>query len=134
MGVQGVGHRWAQVELPHLRVSIARDKLDGGLHFGNHSLGFVEALQASLTETFLLYHAANRVNLCGDICGNEPTVAPHASLYIDEVVGPAKVTDALGNLLALAADALKFLACGLRLLCELLPACGYSWERPGRRF
>ena len=80
MGVQGVGHRRGQVELPDLLAHIPRDKLDGGLHFRHHPLGFVDPLQAGLTETFVLRHAANGVNLRLDICRNEPAVAPHAAL------------------------------------------------------
>ena len=80
MGVQGVGHRRCQVELPDLFLHIPRNKLDGGLHFRHHPLGFVDALQAGLTEAFVLRHAANSVNLLADICRNEPTVSPHASL------------------------------------------------------
>ena len=63
MGVQGVGHRRGQVELPDLLAHIPRHKLDGGLHFRHHPLGFLDALQACLTETFVLRHAANGVNL-----------------------------------------------------------------------
>jgi hypothetical protein len=85
MGMQGVGHRRAQVELPHLLVHIPRHKLDGGLHVGHHPLGFGDALQAGLMETCMLGNGANRGNLCVDICRNESTVAPHASLHIDKM-------------------------------------------------
>ena len=78
--MQGVGHRWGQSELPDLLVHIPRNKLDGGLHFRHHPFGFVDALQAGLTETFVLRHAANGVKLPMDICRNEATVSPHASL------------------------------------------------------
>jgi len=103
MRMQDVGHRRGQVDLPHLLVHIPRHKLDGGLHFWNYPLGFVDALQAGLTETFVLRYAANHFNLLLDIGRNEPTVSPHASLYIDEVVGLADPRDALGDLLSLDA-------------------------------
>ena len=124
MRVQSVGHRRGQVELPDLLVHIPRHKLDGGLHFWNDPLGFVDALQAGLTETFVLRHAANGVKLPLDICRNEPTVSPHAALSIDKVVGLAEPTDTLGDLLSLGADALELLACRLCVLFELLQACG----------
>src|SRR5712691_6896866 len=127
MGVQGVGHRRCQVELPDLFLHIPRNKLDGGLHFRHHPLGFVDALQAGLTEAFVLRHAANGVNLLADICRNEPTVSPHATLYIDKVVGLADRTDALGDLLSLGTEALELQARRLRVLFELLQACGSLW-------
>ena len=34
----------------------------------------------ALTETFVLRHAANGVNLCVDICRNELAVSTHAAL------------------------------------------------------
>ncbi len=124
MRMQDVGHRRGQVELPHLLVPIPRHKLDGGLHFWNDPLGFVDALQTGLTETFVLRHAANHFHLSLDICRNEPTVSPHASLSIDEVVGLADPTDALGDLLSLDAYALELLERRLRVLFKLLQACG----------
>ena len=124
MRVQSVGHQRGQVELPDLLGHISRHKLDGGLHFWNDPLGFVDALQAGLTETFVLRHAANGVNLSLDICRHESTVSPHATLSIDKVVGLADPTDTLSDLLSLGADALELLACRLCVLFELLQACG----------
>jgi hypothetical protein len=125
--VQSAGHGRAQVELPHLLVHIARHKLDGGLHFGHDPLGFVDALQAGLTETFMLRHAANHGHLLADICRKEPTVAPHASLYIDQVVGLADPTDALDDLLSLGTEARELLARRVHIQFELLQACGGLW-------
>ena len=127
MSMQGVGHRRRQVELTDLLAHIPRHKRDRGLHFRHHPFGFVDALQAGLTEPFVLRHAANGVNLPLDICRNEPTVSPHAAFHIDKVVGLAEVTDALGDLLSLGTDALELLARRLRVLCELLQACGCLW-------
>ena len=43
------------------------------------------------------------------------------------MVGLADRTDALGDLLALGTEALELLARRLRVLCELLQACGSLW-------
>ena len=80
MGMHGVGPQRCQVKLTDLLSHLTRNKLDRGLHFRNHPFGFVDPLQAGLTETFVLRHAANRVHLCVDICRNELAVAPHAAL------------------------------------------------------
>src|SRR5918911_4580545 len=127
MRVQGVGHRWGQGELPDLLPHIPRHKLDRGLHFRHHALGFVDPIQAGLRETFVLRTTTNAANLCADIGRNEPTISAHAALQIDHVVDLAARTDALGDLLALRADALELLARLLRFLCELLQPCGCSW-------
>ena len=124
MGMHGVGHRRCQVELRDLLPHIPRHKLDRGLHFRNHPRGFVDPLQAGLTETFVLRHAANRVHLCLDIGRNELAIATHAVLEINKVVGMTNGADALGHLLALGADALQRLVGRLRCLRDLLQACG----------
>src|SRR6266849_4930017 len=128
MGMQSVGHRRGQVELTDLLLHITRNKLDGGLHFRNHPLSFFDPLQAGLTETLMLGNTANGVHLCLDICRNEPTVSPHASLHINKVIDLADRTDALGDLLSLGTDALELLARDLRVLGELLLACGDLWR------
>ena len=127
MGMQSVGHRRGQVELTDLLLHITRNKLDGGLHFRHHPLGFLDALQACLTETFVLRHVAKGVHLLADICRNEPTVSPHATLSIDKVGGLSDCTEALGDLLSLGAEPLKLLARRWRVLCELLQADGRLW-------
>jgi hypothetical protein len=71
----------------------------------------------------MLGNGANRVNLLADICRNEPTVSPHASLHIDKVGDLADRTDTLGDLLSLGAEALELLARRLRVLFKLLQAC-----------
>ena len=75
----------------------------------------------------MLSTTANGVNLCLDICRNEPAVSAHAALQIDKVIGLADATDALGDLLALGADAMELLARRLRFLGELLQAWGGLW-------
>ena len=127
MGMHGVGPQRCQVKLTDLLAHIPRNKLDRGLHFRNHPLSFVDPIQAALTETFVLSHAANRVHLCVDICRNELAVSPHAALSIDKVVGLADGTDALRDLLSRRAEALVLEARRVRFLCELLQACGGLW-------
>src|SRR5437899_1216443 len=85
MRVQGVGHRRCQVELRDLLPHIPRNKLDRGLHFGKHALGFGDALQARLAEPFVLGNSAHSVNLLLDISRNELPIVTHTSLHIDKV-------------------------------------------------
>jgi len=92
MGVQGVRRRRRQVQLTPLLPHIPRAKLDGRLHFGHHALGCLDTIQARLTEMFLLGNSANRVDVRPDIIGNQLTIATHAPLQIDKVVGMADGT------------------------------------------
>jgi len=124
MGMHGVGHRRCQVELPDLLPHIPRHTLDGGLHFRNHPLGFLDPLQAGLPEAFVLGHGTNGVNLRSNICRNKLAVSAHAALHIDKMLGLADGTDAVSDLLALRADALVLQARRVRFLCDLLQACG----------
>src|SRR6266498_3683803 len=124
MGMHGVGPQRCQVKLTDLLAHIPRNKRDRGLHLRNHPLSFVDPIQAALTETFVLSHAAHRVHLCVDICRNALAVSPHAALSIDTVGGLADGTDALSDLLSLRAEALVLETRRLRFLCELLQACG----------
>ena len=71
MRVHGVGLGLYQVELTHLLPDVTRDKRDRRLHFGQHALGFLDALQARLAEPFVLGNGANRVHLLLDISRNE---------------------------------------------------------------
>src|SRR5262249_62061104 len=105
---------------PALLGHSARHQLDGGLHGRHAPLGFLEALQACLPETGVRRHVAQGGHLWADICRNEPTVAPHATLHSDQVVGLSARTDARGGLLALGAEPLTRLARRWRVLCELL--------------
>src|SRR5262245_31248556 len=128
MGMHGVGPQRCQVKLTDLLSHIPRNKFDRGLHFRNHSLGFVDPIQAGLTETFVLRHPADRVHLCVDICRNELTVATHAALSIDHVGDLADGTDARRDLLSLRAEALVLEARRLHFLGEMLQACGSFWR------
>ena len=118
--MQGVGPRRRQVALTDLLSHLPRNTLDRGLHCRNDPRGFVDPVHACLPEAFVLRHGAKGVHLRVDICRNELAVSPHAALHIDKVGDLADATDALGDLLALSADALKFLARRLRVLCNLL--------------
>ena len=128
MGMHGVGPQRCQVKLTDLLSHIPRNKFDRGLHFRHHSLGFVDPIQAGLTETFVLRHAADRVHLCVDSCRHELTVATHAALSIDHVGDLTDGTDALRDLLSLRAEALVLEARRLHFLGEMLQACGSFWR------
>src|ERR687883_463582 len=126
MRVQGIGHRRGQGELPDLLPHIPRHKLDRGLHFRHHALGFVDPIQAGLRETFVLRTTTNAANLCADIGRNEPTISSHAALQIDHVVDLAARTDALGDLLALRADEARRPPLAVALACAQ-PALAPRW-------
>jgi hypothetical protein len=95
LGMHGVGHGRRQVHLPHLLVHIPRDKLDGGLPFGHHALGFRDPLQACLTEVCVLGDGADCADVALDIPGNELAMATHTALQVDKVVSVPDGTDAL---------------------------------------
>src|SRR5919198_4760478 len=101
MGMHGVGRGLCQVQLTHLLPHIARDELDGGLHFRYHTLGFLNPLQACLAEAFLLSNGADRVDVLLDIPRDELAVATYTALQVDKVVGMAEATDTLGDQCAL---------------------------------
>ena len=67
LGVHGKGDRRRQIELSDLLPHIPRDELDGRLHFGHDPLGFVDALQAALAESFVLGNGANLLDVPLDI-------------------------------------------------------------------
>src|SRR5215471_18540226 len=106
MGVHGVGRGLCQVQLPHLLPHIARDELDGGLHFGHHTLGFLNPLPACLAEACLVSNGANRVDVLLDIPRHELAVATYTALQVDTVVGMAEATDTLGDQRALLSETL----------------------------
>jgi hypothetical protein len=122
--------------LTHLLLYIARDGLDGSLHVGHHTLGLLEPLQTCLTEIFVLGNGADRVDVALDIPGNELPVATHTALPVHKVVGVAKGTDALGDLLSLRSEALILLASRghcLRALCQARRRLwGTPWTTLGR--
>ena len=95
MGMHSVGRGRCQVQLTHLLPHIARDELDGGLHFGHHTLGFLNPLQACLAEAFLVSNGADRVDVLLDITRYELAVAPYTSLQVNKVVGVTDGPDAL---------------------------------------
>ena len=115
MRMHGVGLARRQVELTHLLAHIPRDELDGGLHFGHHTLRFLDSIQACLAQTFLLGNGAEHVDVPLDITGNEFPVPTHPALQVDKVVGMANGADALGDLLALLGEAVMLVASGIRM-------------------
>src|SRR5215471_5517995 len=68
------------------------------------------------------------MNLGMDITGNEFAVATHAALQIDKVIGMADSADALGDLLALCAEALVCVARYLQRVFDVLQACDALWR------
>src|SRR5438552_5255339 len=86
LGVPGTGDRRRHIELSDLLSDITRDERDGALHFRHHPLGFVDALQAALAESFLLGNGANLIDMLLNIRGNELTIAAYPALEIDKVV------------------------------------------------
>lgn len=75
----------------------------------------------------MLGNGAYRVNLRLDIRRTALPIAAHASRHIDKVVRMAESVEALGDLLALGADALELLARRLRFACGLLSARRCRW-------
>ena len=67
LGVHGEGGGRCQVQLIDLLSHITGDELNGGLHFGYHPLGFIDAIETSLAELFVLGNGANRLDLSTDI-------------------------------------------------------------------
>ena len=132
MRMHGVGLRLCQVQLTHLLPHIPRHELDGRLHFGHHTLRFLDAIQARLTESFLLGDGADRVDLGLDITGNQLPVATDASLQVDEMVRMADGRMPLANLLSRLREALTLLASRFHRLLGLLQTRGTLGDGRGR--
>src|SRR5262249_15352147 len=101
LGVHGKGDRWRYIELIDLLSDITRDELDSRLHFGQHPLGFLDTLQAALTQSCVLGNGANLLDALLDIRGNEAAVSVHPALKIDKMVIVANATDTRLDLFAL---------------------------------
>src|SRR5215510_13600537 len=99
LGVHDEGDGRRQVELSDLLSDITRDKRDGRLHFRHHPLGFLDAFQAALAESFVLGNGTNLRDVLLDISGNKLAVATHPALQIDKMV---VVPDAPAAILILA--------------------------------
>src|SRR4030095_14780478 len=93
LGVHNEGDGRRQVELSDLLTHITRDELDGRLHCGHHSLGFLDACHAALAESFLLGNRTNLLDVSLDIRGNELAVSAYSALEIDKVVVVANAPD-----------------------------------------
>ncbi len=118
--MHGEGDGRGQLQLFDLLPPIARDKLNGRLHFGYHSFGFIDAIETPLTEMFLLSNGANCLDLSADIGGDELAVSPHATFEVDKVIGLADGLKTLFDLLSLLAQPLVFLAGRCERLLGLL--------------
>jgi hypothetical protein len=131
MGVQGVGPRRGQGEVPALCLPIPRNQLAGGRHVRHPPLGCVEALPAGLPEACVRRPAAHRVKLVADICRHAPPVAPPASLSITTMVGRAARPEALGARRALGPEARALRTRRWRVRCAWLQAGGSVWGATG---
>src|SRR5436190_11883982 len=89
LGVHGEGGGLRQIELIDLLPHITRDELDGRLHFRNDTLGFLDALQATLAEPFVLGNSTSLLDMPLDLCGNELAVSTHTAFKIDKMIGMA---------------------------------------------
>src|SRR5215510_11140918 len=127
MCMHGEGLRRCHLQLFDLLAHIARDELDGRLHFWHHTLRFRDPLQARRAELFLLGHGADRGDVLLDITGDELAVATHAALQVHKVVGVANGPNALADLLPQLCQALVLLASGFHLLHGLLRAWCHFW-------
>src|SRR5262245_24845037 len=128
MGMHSVGLGLCQVQLTYLLPHIARDERDGGLHFGHHTLGFLDPLQAWLAEAFLVSNDADRVDVLLDIPGNELAVATYTALQVDKVIGMAEATDTLGDQRALRSETLVLVLRCRHILGSLLQAWRRLWR------
>ena len=55
------------IELMDLLTDVTGDKRDSRLHFGHDPLGFIDAIETSLAELFVLGDGTNRLDLRADI-------------------------------------------------------------------
>src|SRR5207253_826023 len=93
-------------------------------HFRNHTFRFGAALQAALTEPFVLGNGTDGVEVLLEVPGNEFAVAAYAALHVDTVVGVADGAHALGDLRTLRGEPLVLLASRVHVLLHLLhPRC-----------
>jgi hypothetical protein len=81
--------------LPYLLSHIARDELNGRLHFRNHTFRFFDAIHAALTEPFVLGDGTDGADVLLDVPYNEFAVAPYAALQVDKVIRVANGTNAV---------------------------------------
>src|SRR5215468_3436867 len=132
--MHGEGDGRCDIELSDLVPHIAGDKLDGGPHFWHDTLGFLDAFQAALAESFVLDHGANLLDVPLNIRGDEVAVAAHPARKSAKMVSVANATDVCLDLLTLLSEALVLTACRGECLLGLLQAHGCFWgtARPGR--
>ena len=115
------------VELSDLLTDITRDELDGALHFRHHPLGFVDALQAALAESFLLGNGANLLDVPLDIIGDEVAIAAYPALQIDKMVVVTDAPDTRLDLFTLLRETLVLTTGRFERLLGLLQAHGFFW-------
>ena len=125
--MQGKGNRRWHIELSDLLSDITRDELDGRLHFGHDPLGFVDALQATLAESFVLGNGANLLDVPLDIGGDELAVSAYPALEIDKVIVVTNAPDTRLDLFTLLTEALVLVTGRVERLLSLLQAQGVLW-------
>ena len=91
------------------------------LHFRHHPLGFVDAFQAALAESFLLGNGANLLDVLLDIGGDELAVSAYPALEIDKVVVVANAPDTRLDLFTLLRETLVLMTGRFERLLELVP-------------
>jgi hypothetical protein len=72
--------------LTYLLLYIPRNELHGRLHFGHDALGFLDASEGGLTQSFLLGDGAQRVDLGLDVTRHQLPVTTDTTIQVDEVV------------------------------------------------
>src|ERR1043166_3986352 len=127
LGVHGKGDGRRQVELSDLLTDITRDERDGRLHFRHHPLGFLDALQAALAQSFVLGKGANLLDVLLDISGNEVAVAAPPALQIDTMVVVADAPETRLDLCTLLRETLVLTTGRCEHLLGVLQAHGCLW-------
>src|SRR5215831_13507053 len=130
LGVHDKGDRRRHIELRDLLPHIPRDELDGRLHLGHDPLGFVDALQAALAESFVLGHGANLLDVPLDIGGDEWAIAAYPTLEVDKVIVVTNAPDTRLDLGTLLTETLVLATGHVERLLSLLQAHGVLWGMP----
>src|SRR5262249_36338917 len=127
LGVHGKGNRRRYIELLDLLRDITRDELDSRLHFRHHPLGFLDAFQAALAESFVLGNGTNLLDVLLDISGNQLAVSTHPALQIDKMVVVPDAPDTRLDLFTLLSETLVFTTGRVERWLSVLQAHSFFW-------
>src|SRR5215813_9103433 len=130
LGVHGQGDRWLHSKRSDLLSAIMRDELDGALHCRHHPLSLGDALQAALTESFVLGHGAHRINVLLHIRGKEVAMAASPALEIDKGVVVAHALDTCLDLCTLLTETRGLTTGRCESLLGLFQAYRCLWRAP----